>query len=254
MPVREANTVHQGLWKGAGAFGTVGGQRVLTEGHAHVLEMDVSFAYTSSDSGRTWRRSEGQIIIWKDDGYGGMWPCDEPNVVELKDKRLLMFVRTTLGRIYQSTSTDGGQTWSYPEPTGLPASYSPCSLKRIPRTGDLLCVWNNVSAEEIRRGLRRGRLSTALSKDDGRTWVNVKTLDAAGIPAIKGLAPLSVPGMVRADKDLGELPVGFGLVHYPDIVFVGDRVIVKYARKILKPPIEMGCRLQNLPLDWFYEP
>jgi hypothetical protein len=73
-----------------------------------VLETDVSFAYTSSDSGRSWRRSEGQIIIWKDDGYGGMWPCVEPNVVVLKDKRLLMFVRTTRGRIYQTTSADGG--------------------------------------------------------------------------------------------------------------------------------------------------
>jgi len=186
----------------------------------------------------------------------------EPNVAELKDKRLLMFGRNALGRIFQTTSADRGKTWEYPTPAELPSSLSPCSLKRIPenehtletgRAGDLLCVWNNVSRDEIKRGFRRGRLSAAVSKDDGKTLIHARTLDTAGLPAISGIAPASAPGPVRADKDLGELPVPFGAVSYPDVVFVEDTVIVKYYKTYNNPPFPVGLIMQILPLDWFYE-
>ena len=262
IPVREGHSVHGGLWEGAYAGGLVYGERVNTEGHGHAMEMDITFVYYSTDGGDSWRRSEGDIIIWRDDGYGGMWPCDEPNVAALRDGRLLLFLRTTLGRIYQCFSTDGGRRWSYPESSPLPSSYSPCCLKRIPenehtrragRAGDLLCVWNNVSFDEVRRGFRRGRLSAAISADDGRTWVHARTLDTAGLPPDDGIAPLVEPQMTRAEKDLGELPLPFGNVHYADITFMGDRVLVKYLKSYTKPNLNMGTRLRILPLDWFYE-
>ena len=52
-------------------------------------------------------------------------------------------------------------TWSLPQPTELASSYSPCRLRTIPTAGDLLCVWNQVSGDEIRRGLRRSRGCTS---------------------------------------------------------------------------------------------
>ncbi|MFH0963890.1 MAG: sialidase family protein [Planctomycetota bacterium] len=261
IPMREGHSVHGGLWEGAGAFGTVDGKRVLTEGHAHAMEMDISFVYFSTDKGNSWSRSQGDIIIWKDDGLGGMWPCDEPNVAELSDGRLIMFLRTTLGRLYQTFSSDGARRWDYPTATDLPSSYSPCSLERIPendhtvaagRAGHLVCVWNNVSNDEIKRGFRRGRLSVAVSTDDGHTWTHAKTVDAAGLPPISGIAPLSEPAMVRAEKDLGELPMPFGAVDYPDIAFAGDKVLIKYGKNFKKPEVGLGGQLVIAPIDWLY--
>ena len=262
LPVREGHSVSGRLWEGAGAFGiTHDGRRVLLEGHAHALEMDITLVHYSDDKGETWKRSSGDVIIWKDDGYGGMWPCDEPNVAELSDGRLLMFIRTTLGRLYQTWSDDEGVTWAYPEATVLPSSYSPCSLKRIPdstyardtgREGDLLVVWNNVSADEIKKGWRRGRLSSAISRDNGETWEHVRTLDTGGLSYLDETAPLSEPGMTRADNDVGKLPIPFGTASYPDIIFAGENVLVKYHKRYINPELSIGTKLMSKPLDWFY--
>ena len=49
------------------------------------------------------------------------------SIVELRDGRLLMHMRTQLGAVFQSDSTDGGATWSKPQTTGLRAPQSmPC--------------------------------------------------------------------------------------------------------------------------------
>ena len=125
---------------------------------------------TPDDEGETWAQCDGKIYIWRQDGFGGMFPCDEPSIAPAGDGRLLMFMRTTLGVLYQSWSEDEGETWSMPEPTQLSSSYSPARLRAVPGTGDLVCVWNQVSAREIEAGGRRCRLSSAVSRDGGATW------------------------------------------------------------------------------------
>ena len=72
------------------------------------------------------------------------------SVLGLKDGRLM-----TSACNRACFSGDGGNTWSYVEPTHVASSYSPAMLRRIPTTGDLLCIWNNVGADEIRNGFRR---------------------------------------------------------------------------------------------------
>ena len=158
------------------AWGRLGGQRFAVEGHAHRPEIDITFVYYSDDEGQTWQRSQDELMGWFNDGYEGVTPVDEPVAAELRDGSVLLFSRSTVGRIVQSTSRDGGVNWSTVEATELPSSYSPCRLARVPGTADLLVIWNQVSGEEIRRGYRRGRLSTAISKDDGRTWGHHRTL------------------------------------------------------------------------------
>ena len=249
----------------SGAWGTLPfGKRVCVEGHGHMGENVITFVHYSDDGGLTWKGRWGgsePVFIWKDKGRGGIWMADEPNIAELSDGRLLMFMRCPLGRIYQSFSPDGGLRWSYPEPTEIPSSLSPCSLKRIPenaytlstgRAGHLVCVWNNVSKEEIELGHRRGRLSVAISKDDGKTWINAKTIDTTTLSPIKGMAPLSPPGMTRAKDDVGEVTM-IGHVHYADIYFAGDKVIIKYEKFFDFPRFHMGSRMQIHPLDWLYE-
>ena len=119
LPVRTTAAGHDGMYEKASAYGTIGGERTQVEGHAQWPEMDYAWCYYSDGEGETWTRSDREIVIWKDDGYGGMWPVDEPNIIELSDGRIMMFARTTLGRIYKTFSEDGEHRWWYPEATEL---------------------------------------------------------------------------------------------------------------------------------------
>ncbi len=269
LPVRITGAGHQGMYDVSVAKGTIQGELRLIEGHSHWPEADNAFVFYSDDEGRQWRQSEGTVMVWHQDGFGGMWPCDEPNIIELRNGDLMMYCRTSLGRIYTARSRpwnfkdkDGkavslapGVRFDLPEATELAASYSPCRVRRIPKTGDLLCVWNQVSGDEIRAGYRRGRLSSAISKDDGNTWQHFRTIDRVVLPPAGRVAPDPEPGMARAFKNVGTLPDDFGNVDYPNVGFHEDSVIVTWHRKIVKPrPGDvMGSRLRVLPLSWFYE-
>jgi hypothetical protein len=140
-------------------------------------------------------------------------------------------------------------------------SYSPCRLRRIPTTGDLLCIWNQMSADEIRRGYRRGRLSLAISTDDGKTWKNFKSLyTSAGLQEKARVEPDKENGMVRAKKDVGELPAQFGLAHYPNAHFVKDHVFITFSLseglRLSGDKVEMIPGQRKLlirPIKWLYE-
>ncbi len=71
----------------------------------------------------------------------------EPEVIELIDGRVMMIVRTQLGYIANSYSSDGGDTWSEPGRLSVQAPEAPATLRRIPATGDLLLIWNNTFKE-----------------------------------------------------------------------------------------------------------
>ena len=133
-----------------GAYGIVNGKRRRIAGHTTYPEIDISFCYLSDDEGKTWRKSRGFIFGW-DHGKGlGSFPCDEPVVIELKDGRIMMMCRTTIGQLYRVYSKDGGESWGPPEPSGLASAYAPCMIRRIPKTGDLVIIWNQASPREIR--------------------------------------------------------------------------------------------------------
>jgi len=251
LPVRTTAAGHDGMYEKASAYGTIGGERTQVEGHAQWPEMDYAWCYYSDGEGETWTRSDREIVIWKDDGYGGMWPVDEPNIIELSDGRIMMFARTTLGRIYKVFSEDGGHRWWYPEATELASSYSPCRLRRILSTGDLICVWNQVSGDEIRNGCRRNRLSVAISRDDGSNWEHFKTIEAT--PPLKPVGRIEPEesGMVRARRELGELGPDFATVGYPNIGFHEDKVLISYQWARLHPR-QGRAKLRIYPVEWFY--
>jgi sialidase-1 len=148
----------------------------------------IATVWFSDDSGGTWHPSETKLHCPTDSGAG----FQEPGVVQLKEGRLLMFIRTRLGRQYYSYSKDEGTTWSPGEPSPLLSPLSPASIKRIPSTGDLLAVWNDHEGmpSEYRaseRGARpfggkRTPLTLAVSRDKGRTWQDRRNLltDPAG--------------------------------------------------------------------------
>ena len=155
---------------------------------------------------------------------------DEPVVVELKDGRILMLCRTTIGQLYRVYSADGGENWGPPEPAGLASAYAPCMIRRIPQTKDLVVVWNQASHEEIRSGYERNRLSVAISQDEGRTWKQGKTLFRSHLPAVGLLNPSPVTGHVAIRAFVGEIPTDFASADYPNIHFHGDNILVHYDR------------------------
>lgn len=140
----------------------------------------VAMTYLSDDAGRTWRRS-GSLAAPAEDRAG----FQEPGVVELKDGRLMMFIRTQLGSQYLSYSTDRGESWSPAQPSSIASPLSPASIKRVPNSGDLLMVWNDHSAVDPsfrstpKSGGKRTPLTMAISRDGGRTWQNPQPIRTA---------------------------------------------------------------------------
>ena len=141
--------------------------------------MGVVMTYASDDNGKTWHR--GKSILSVISPSGKKYAAQEPGVVELKDGRLLLWIRTNAGCQFMSHSSDRGETWSVPQPSWLRAPTSPATIKRLP-TGDLLVIWNN---HEMRFDLKRkggwnGKrtpLTTAISSDEGITWQGAKNVE-----------------------------------------------------------------------------
>ncbi|MDF1741744.1 MAG: sialidase family protein [Verrucomicrobiales bacterium] len=132
-------------------------------------------SYYSDDAGQTWKRNSTILAPKKPDG--SRWIAQEPGVVELKDGRVMMFIRSNAGVQLVSYSEDKGETWSEPVKSALQSPVSPATIERIPSTGDLLVAWNNHdNIDESLKG-RRTPFSVALSKDEGKTWTGFKTLE-----------------------------------------------------------------------------
>ncbi len=255
------------------AFGAWKGKRYGVEGHGHLPEFFASGFSWSDDEGKTWTygtsatdpKMPNMLMGWFDqqgepNGTNGITPCGEASVAETRDGRVLYFGRSTVGRIVGSRSQDGGQHWSALRPTALAASNSPPRLRRIPKTGDMLCVWNQVSEDEIRRGFRRGRLSAAISRDNGATWENFKTIEVSdGLEDVARVKSGTEVRDVRARQDVGKLPDGYAFFHYANVNFAGDRVYLMYSRggPELGNAEQLLDRQQQVlriyPLEWFYK-
>ena len=249
-----------------GGYATWKGKVICLETHTHHPEMSGSFVCYSDDEGKTWQCSvnesgRGFMMGYFKDGHMGHLTCEEPVVVELKDGRLMCFMRSTCGRILKSISEDGGEHWMKVQPTEIAMSNSPCALKRIPKTNDLVMAWNMMSADEIRKGYRRGRLSIAISRNDGQTWENIKTLELSpGVTAINKdgrnwVKPPPLQPMIRGPSGrknlLGEIPDGFKNFHYSRIYFSEDKIFIRYA---VSPPGGIGSKecWRVFPVAWLY--
>jgi sialidase-1 len=134
----------------------------------------VGSAFFSDDGGFSWQVSTNTV---------DMMPVEfqEPHAVELKDKRVLLFGRTYSGHPARAYSSDGGLTWSKGEMVkelSMPYAGMP-TVARIPSTGDLLFIWiTGKSPIPGSTNLRRTPLSTAISKDEGRTFLHQRNIAA----------------------------------------------------------------------------
>ena len=69
-------------------------------------------------------------------GSGFESGASEPTVVELPGGRLWMLIRAQTGFLWQSFSTDRGQTWSKAAPSSIPSSNAPATMLRL-RSGKI---------------------------------------------------------------------------------------------------------------------
>jgi len=177
----------------------------------HVL---VSTAFYSDDEGRSWTKSQTDLALPK---RGAM----EPGVVELRDGRLLMIIRTQLGQIYRSYSNDEAVTWAEAEPMGLAvAPPAHAAISRLPTTDDLLLIWNREAGDNS-----SSPLTAAISSDEAATWHHRHDLE----------------------------PVGACSYAYPSVNFAEDRVLLTYwvTDREAQPP-RLYMKFRSLPLAWLY--
>jgi hypothetical protein len=134
--------------------------------------------FVSHDQGKTWQATG----VLDGGGRGNHAGTIEPTLVQLRDNRLWMLLRTNLDCLYQSFSEDRGMTWGKLSPTTIDASSSPAICKRL-ADGKLVLVWNRLKVEgrdsverrggessETAASWQRSELSIAFSSDDGKTW------------------------------------------------------------------------------------
>tara|TARA_R110002096_G_scaffold215671_5_gene403539 strand:+ start:1374 stop:2516 length:1143 start_codon:yes stop_codon:yes gene_type:complete len=177
------------------------------------------YCYYSDDNGITWKSSKempnkGEVVV------------QEPGVVRLKNGDIMMWLRTDQGVQYMSKSKDSGLSWEEVQPSKIVSPRAPASLKRIPKTGDLLLIWNNNKSLDKKTATFRTPLTAAISKDEGKSWIHLKVLE----------------------ND----PEGFFC--YTAISFVDNEVLLAYMaaeRLGLKDKIPLVVR--KLSLDEFYD-
>jgi hypothetical protein len=138
----------------------VPGQELLMKEGRHCTR-----PYYSSDLGKTWTKSPVLDIGGRGDHAGAI----EPTLIQLRDKRIRMLIRSSHGHFYESWSRDDGKTWDGPKPSPIKASGAPGILERL-GDGRLALVWNRLYLDGTQTKQRRTELSVALSSDDGKTW------------------------------------------------------------------------------------
>jgi hypothetical protein len=144
--------------------------RLGFEGFTYFGQYSVTSTY-SDDGGETWHTSPDVLSVQVPDlsTYG----ADEPVVIQLKDGRVWMLLRTERGRFYESFSPDGAR-WSRPQPSKLISSDSPAGLLRL-KDGSLLLLSNACLRYPYAYGARYV-LHGAISNDEGRTWRGFREL------------------------------------------------------------------------------
>jgi sialidase-1 len=150
-------------------------------------------------------KARGAHVIYSDD-HGATWQrggavapdCNECQVVELSDGRLMLNIRSyKLPKCrLVALSKDGGLTWSEPAPDeALVDPVCQASILRLPGAKNGIAFSNAAST-------KREKMTVRLSYDDGRTWPVAKELHAgpAGYSCLAALGDGRVACLYEAGQ------------------------------------------------------
>ncbi|MBY5944185.1 sialidase family protein [Photobacterium rosenbergii] len=164
------------------------GKRILIPSH----EMrEGTTIHISDDGGLTWRTSKDIIsapphekdeihqgVRWRNSGVEG-------SIVELKDGRLWILVRTSQDQYYEAFSSDFGDTWTESQPSRFFGTLTMPTIGRL-KDGRLLALWTNTMPLPEHQGTQddmwedvftnRDSHHAAISNNDGKTWTGFREI------------------------------------------------------------------------------
>jgi len=181
--------------------------------------MGTYYAY-SDDHGKTWKRTG----VFKDPIAGNAGRFEEACLAQRADGSLIQFIRNWRGQSFVAESTDRGSTWSTPRPSGVFSALAPTYITRLPKSGDLLMIWNPTWNPDARIYGQRTVLACAVSKDGGKTW--------------------GLPKALETNPDQW--------AEYPGVTFDGDHALVYY-RVFASDRKRCDLVQARVPLSWFYD-
>ncbi|HIM56060.1 MAG TPA: exo-alpha-sialidase [Candidatus Latescibacteria bacterium] len=174
------------IWEHAGAYRIQGGASSLVQLDSGRLVLPVQSCdevwvadenqsietHFSDDGGHTWNPSANRICL-------PMRGAMEASIAQRADGSLLMSIRTQLGAVFLSESSDGGERWSRARTSGLRSPESCTCLRRLPNSDDLILFWNDSEYIHDHHHLGiRSPLSAAISSDGGESWRKIGDIDA----------------------------------------------------------------------------
>jgi predicted neuraminidase len=159
----------------------------------------------SDDTGKTWRKV-GPI------NSGTDYTIIQPSILQHKDGKLQILARSKQRALITSWSSDGGETWSKVEPSGLPNNNSGTDAVTL-QDGRHLLVYNHVRPHDSLKNGKGARtpLNVAVS-NDGKTWYASLILEDSPI------SQYSYPSVIQSSD---------GMVH---VVYTWRRQKIKYVK------------------------
>lgn len=128
---------------------------------------------SSEDNGETFKLSDPPLTSPCFENYNGSnYGACEPALVQLRDGRVLMLMRTQAGYLYESISADG-VNWPPAQPSRFHSSTGPPALIRLP-DDRIVLFWNNceMPPRVEGKGVYGGRdaLHAAIADPDLNAW------------------------------------------------------------------------------------
>jgi Neuraminidase (sialidase) len=192
-----------------------------------------SHVWYCDDDGVSWQMSRQNIARPEGLHYA------EPTVVEMANGQVAMYIRSNAGNIHIALSDDRGDSWRMyknhaPDMAGHPdagpsAAESPCVVKRVPGTDDLLLVWNNHRL--------RTPLAAAISSDNGETWRHLRNIEE-----MDGWPPKVIHTYASMTFLKGNVHLTYGHVE-----------ITWPEKKPRTLEASASLKYRRLPISWFYE-